>query len=108
MAHLGAPRAAGRDVKNLVAYFWPFGAYRDVQHGSMMERAAAWRHNRELSSSLPQYINRWAVCTALELILMDTLPSALVPVVAVVLTISVCGLLHMVRVWLLFRRRPYY
>ena len=94
-------------MKNLIAYFWPFGSYRDVEHGSLMERAAAWRYNRQLSAALPLYINRWAVGAALELILMDTVPAALVPVVAVLLTIQVCGLLHLVRVWLLFRRRPH-
>lgn len=92
-------------MKSLIAFFWPFGAYRDAAHGSLMERAAAWRYNRQLSMELPRYINRWAVCSAVLLILMDTVPPAVVPVVAVMLTLSVCALLHLLRVWLSFRRR---
>ncbi len=71
----------------------------------MMERAAALRYNRQLSGSLPVYINRWAVCAAVELMLLHMAPGVLMPVVAVLLTISVCALVHMVRVWLFFRRR---
>jgi hypothetical protein len=94
-------------VKSLIAYFWPFITYRDVERGSLMERAAAWRHNRRLSVTLPLYINRWAVCAALALVLINTVPTVLVPVVAVLLTITVCGLLHLVRLWLMFRRKRY-
>jgi len=71
----------------------------------MMERAAALRYNRQLSSSLPIYINRWAVCAAVELMLLHMLPRSLTPVIAVLLTISVCALVHMIRMWLFFRRR---
>ncbi len=92
-------------MKALIAYFWPFAAYRDVGRGSVLERAAAWRHNRQLSSSLPLYIRRWAVCVALELILIATLPSPLTRPLAVLLTLSFCGLLHLLSVWLLLRRR---
>ena len=92
-------------MKRLIAYFWPFGSYRDADHGSMMERAAALRHNRQLSGSLPVYINRWAICAAVELMLLQVVPRALMPVIAVLLTISVCALVHMIRVWLFFRRR---
>ncbi len=95
----------GAGVKALIAYFWPFAAYRDVGRGSALERAAAWRYNRELSSSLPLYIRRWAVSVALELILIATLPPPLTRPLAVLLTISCCGLLHLLSVWLLFRRQ---
>jgi hypothetical protein len=99
-------RQGGRgDVKALIAYFWPFAAYRDVERGSMLERAAAWRHNRQLSNSLPRYINRWAVCVALELILLAFPPLSLTPVLGILLTITFCGLLHIVSIWLLFRRQ---
>lgn len=92
-------------MKALIAYFWPFTAYRDVGQGSALERAAAWRHNRQLSKSLPLYINRWAVCVALELILINTLPLPLMRVLAVVLTVSFCVVLHLVSMWLLLRRQ---
>jgi len=92
-------------MKRLIAYFWPFESYRDAEHGSMMERAAALRYNRQLSSGLPVYINRWAVCAAVELMLLQMVPVLLAPLVAVLLTVSVCTLMHLVRVWLVFRRR---
>ena len=92
-------------MKALIAYFWPFAAYRDVERGSMLERAAAWRHNRQLSNSLPRYISRWAGSVALELVLLAYLPLSLTPALAIVLTVSFCGLLHIVSIWLLFRRR---
>jgi len=75
----------------------------------MLERAAALRHNRQLSNSLPLYIKRWAVCVALQLILIAALPLRLplqlTRALAVLLTVSLCGLLHLVSVWLLLRRQ---
>jgi len=91
-------------VKSVIAYFWPFIAFRDAGHGSLLERSAAWRHNRQLASSLPVYIRRWAVFTALALVLQYTAPSALAPLVVVPLIVSLCGLLHLVHVWLLLRQ----
>lgn len=35
--------------------------FRDAQRGSLMERAAAWRHNRSQMRWLPTYARRWAV-----------------------------------------------
>ncbi len=94
-------------MKAVIAYFWPFFAYHDVGRGTLMERAAAWRYNRQLANSLPLYIKRWAISAALTLILLNIVPVALERVLAVVLTVSVCGLLHLVRMWLVFRRGPF-
>lgn len=33
--------------------------FRDVSVGSLLERAAAWRHNREQARWLPTYMRRW-------------------------------------------------
>lgn len=94
-------------MKSVIAYFWPLTAYHDAGHGSLLERAAARRHNRQLASSLPIYIRRWAVCTALALVLQYTVPSGLAPLAAMPLIVSLCGLLQLVLVWLLLRRGPY-
>jgi hypothetical protein len=40
-------------------YGWLF---RDVNRGSLFERAQAWRHNREQAHWLLTYLRRWAVC----------------------------------------------
>jgi hypothetical protein len=35
--------------------------FRDVNHGSFLERAAAWRFNREMRRYLPIYLRRWVI-----------------------------------------------
>lgn len=45
-------------------YGWMF---RDASRGNTLERAAAWRHNREQSRWLPTYMRRWAIGTTLLL-----------------------------------------
>ena len=67
-------------MKRLISYLWPFASYRDADHGSMLQRAAASRHNQQLSKSLPIYINRWAMSASVELILTEIVPATLVPV----------------------------
>ena len=91
-------------MKSLIAYLWPFAAYRDAARGSMMERAAAWRHNRQLSKSLPTYINRWAMSASIELVLTKVVPTVLVPVFGMIFTVSVCAVTLFVAVWMLFKR----
>lgn len=46
----------------LYRYFFFGWLFRDVSRGSMLERAAAWRHNRSQAHWLPTYMRRWAVC----------------------------------------------
>jgi hypothetical protein len=91
-------------MKRLISYLWPFASYRDADRGTMMERAAASRHNEQLSRSLPTYINRWAMYASVELILTEVVPAALVPVVAVMFTVSICGLTLFAATWMLFKR----
>lgn len=91
-------------MKRLIAYLWPFGSYSDANKGTMLERAAAMRRNRQLSRSLPIYINRWALSASIELILTEIAPRVLVPVFALLFTVSACALMHLIRVWLMFKR----
>ena len=91
-------------MKQLISYLWPFGSYRDANRGSMMERAAALRHNQRLSRSLPTYINRWALSASVELVMTEVAPATLVPVFALLFTVSFCALILMVRIWLALRR----
>ena len=35
--------------------------FRDVNRGSLFERAAAWRHNQAQARWLPTYMRRWLV-----------------------------------------------
>jgi len=35
--------------------------FRDVNRGSSLERAAAWRFNREMRRYLPIYLRRWVI-----------------------------------------------
>jgi hypothetical protein len=91
-------------MKRLISYLWPFESYRDADEGSMLQRAAASRHNQQLSKSLPTYINRWAISASIELILTEVVPVALVPVVAVLFTVSMCALIQIFAVWMMFKR----
>lgn len=47
-------------------YLWPFWLFRDAHRGSLMERAAAYRHNRAQRVYLPGYALKWTVLTALQ------------------------------------------
>jgi hypothetical protein len=91
-------------MKRLMTYLWPFGPYRDAEHGSPLERAAALRHNQQLSRSLPTYIYRWAMSASVTLLLTTVMPAAMVPVFAVIFTVSMCALLLLGAIWLLFKR----
>jgi hypothetical protein len=92
------------EIKRLIAYLWPLGAYRDAANGNYMERAAAFRHNEKLARSLPLYINRWAVSASVELVLTQTLPAAVVPVVGILFTGSICAITTLTAIWMLFKR----
>jgi len=46
----------------LYRYFFYGWLFRDVNRGTLWERAAAWRHNREQAHWLPTYMKRWTVC----------------------------------------------
>jgi hypothetical protein len=50
----------------LYRYLWPFWLFRDASRGSMLERAAAYRYNRELRRYLPGYACKWAVLTGFQ------------------------------------------
>ena len=45
----------------LYRYFFFAWLFRDVAHGGLLERAAAWRHNRGQARWLPTYFRRWLV-----------------------------------------------
>lgn len=91
-------------MKRLISFLWPFASYRDADRGSLMERAAASRHNQQLSKSLPTYMNRWAISASVELILTQIMPAALVPVLAILFTGSVCALMLFAATWMMFKR----
>jgi len=45
----------------LYRYFFFDWLFRDVNYGSVLERAAAWRFNQEMRRYLPVYLRRWAI-----------------------------------------------
>ena len=69
-----------------------------------MERAAAQRHNRELARSLPACINRWAMLSAVLLILTQISQARLAQFFGVLFSVSFCGVVHFAQVWALLRR----
>ena len=46
----------------LYRYFFFGWLFRDVGRGSLLERAAAWRHNQSQAHWLPTYMRRWCAC----------------------------------------------
>lgn len=53
-------------VRQLYLYLWPFWLFRDASRGSLLERAAAYRHNRAQRIYLPGYALKWSVLTLLQ------------------------------------------
>lgn len=52
--------------RQLLYRYWFFGwLFRDVNRASLLERAAAWRHNQHQARWLPTYLKRWAVMSLL-------------------------------------------
>ena len=46
----------------LYRYFFFGWLFKDVNRGNLLERAAAWRHNRDQARWLPTYMRRWVWC----------------------------------------------
>ena len=46
----------------LYRYFFFGWLFRDVNHGNLLERAAAWRHNQAQAHWLLTYMRRWLWC----------------------------------------------
>jgi len=53
----------------LYRYFFFEWLFRDASHGSPLERAAAWRFNRQMRRYLPTYLRRWAIVVVLSYVL---------------------------------------
>jgi len=53
----------------LYRYFFFEWLFRDASSGSPLERAAAWRFNREMRCHLPTYLRRWAIVVVLSYVL---------------------------------------
>jgi hypothetical protein len=50
----------------LLYRYWFYGwLFRDASRGSLIERAAAWRHNQAARRWLPVYLRRWTTLGAL-------------------------------------------
>lgn len=65
-----ADRAEGPAFRTLLYRYWFFAwLFHDVGRGTLFERAAAWRHNREQARWLPTYMRRWITLGALLFVL---------------------------------------
>jgi hypothetical protein len=92
----------------LIEYFWPFGRYRNAAVGSELERAAAYRYNRELARGLPLYLNRWLALSCLLLTASSVSTGWLAPVAGTAFSISFCMTVHIAQVWLMLNRHGSY
>jgi preprotein translocase subunit SecY len=87
----------------LKAYLWPFEQYRDAEVGTILERAAAFRHNRRLARSLPRYVNRWLMISCLLLTATVIAPPVLSALTGIAFTLAFCMTVHLLHVFLRFR-----
>lgn len=53
----------------LYRYFSPVPCFRDVTHGTLLERQQNYRHNRRMGIHLPGFIVRWACLTQIFFLL---------------------------------------
>jgi hypothetical protein len=58
-------------------YFFYGWLFRDAERGTLWERAASWRHNREQARWLPTYMRRWSVAMVVLFLLALLLEVAL-------------------------------
>lgn len=93
---------------SLIEYFWPFAAYRNAEVGTKLERAAAYRYNRQLARALPAYLNRWLALSCLLLTASSVSSGWLVPVTGTAFTLAFCVTLHIGQVWLMLNRHESY
>jgi len=62
MLHSSGASKAPESLRSLVyRYFFFDWLFSDVNRGSLLERGAAWRSNREMRRHLPVYLRRWLV-----------------------------------------------
>ena len=92
----------------LIEYFWPFGHYRNAAVGSELERAAAYRFNRELARGLPVYLNRWLALSCLLLTASTVSTGWLVQVTGITFALAFCMTVHIAQVWLMLNRHGSY
>jgi hypothetical protein len=58
----GSTPVGSTSFRFLLYRYWFYGwLFRDVNRGSLLERAAAWRHNQAAARWLPVYLRRWTV-----------------------------------------------
>jgi hypothetical protein len=46
-------------IDSIRRFLWPIGIFRDASKGNPLERAAAYRHNREARGCLPHYMSNY-------------------------------------------------
>lgn len=68
-ANISASREASLSYL-VYLYLWPFWLFQDVRDGSLLEQAAAYRHNRAQRGYLPGYLLKWSIMVSLLLALM--------------------------------------
>lgn len=56
-------------LQRLTLFFSPLCTMKDVSRGTFQERAAAYRHNRNMRGSLAACMRRWALCCSVAMLL---------------------------------------
>lgn len=95
----------------LLYRYWFYGwMFRDAHRGSVLERAAARRHNLSRSRWLPRYLKRWSVLGALCFAIGATLephgPTPLVVFLLFTCALTVAVNAVTLAAWIGFRVMP--
>lgn len=56
-------------LQSLTRFFSPLRMMKDVSRGTFEERAAAYRHNRNMRRPLAACMGRWALCCSVAMVL---------------------------------------
>ena len=56
---MSQPQHGIKLIDTIRKFLYPIGIFRDASKGSQLERAAAYRHNRNARRCLPQYMSNW-------------------------------------------------
>ena len=85
-------------------WLWPFREYRDADQGTELERAAAFRHNKQLAKALPTYLNRWSAIDCVLLTTSVVCPTSMAPLIGTAFTLAFCMTALIAVIYLLFKR----
>ena len=82
----------GKIINTILKFFWPIDVFRDASKGTRLERAAAYRHNRENRVQIPGYVKNGVITIVLLAAAAVLLENIHILSMAIVLWITVISI----------------